>query len=261
MPSTSSFASLVAASLALSSYLPGASAAPFASSSALIEPTTNDKIIVWMSKVAPTIFGQDSAGFDYIVSASAQDTTTEAMNAYVTAVASGQQEDMLHTFLNVTMGGFMTSDEAGDMAWKCNSLSHDMAATLEACNGLTNPAPVGDGLVKRSRWRWITSADNVIRNGAYTILFNELGQGLFTVFPNAPRSVCAAANRALGCLSWSEVERFNHYYARQLLDDAIHAADLNKFSVKATGILTNQNVKAKRGAANVCVSNRPDHCS
>lgn len=61
----------------------------------------------------------------------------------------------------------------------------------------------------------------------------------------------------MGCISWSKVESFNHYYAQQMVSDALSAVDFNKNSAQANGILGSR----KRSGANVCLSNRADGCT
>ena len=127
-------------------------AAPYVRSATLVESTQDGRINIWISNVAPTILGLDATDFDYSINESARDTITESVNAYANAVSSGSQDDIVETFLNVTMGGFMTPAQANDMKWKCNELCYDQAITLTACDGLLEydfvPRPVS-GLVEQ----------------------------------------------------------------------------------------------------------------
>ncbi|TGO10545.1 hypothetical protein BTUL_0132g00180 [Botrytis tulipae] len=84
------------------------------------------------SRVAATIFGADATYFDYHL-ASDGTAATEALAAYTTAYASGNESQILISFLNVTGAGTLTSTQANNPNFLCNELSGDMASYVSLC--------------------------------------------------------------------------------------------------------------------------------
>ncbi|KAF7913289.1 hypothetical protein BELL_1710g00010 [Botrytis elliptica] len=103
----------------------GASAFPTASL-VLSEPAEFGTYF-YPSRVAATIFGAHATDFDYHL-ASDGTAATEAIVAYKTAHAAGDESQILISFLNVTGAGTLSSTQASDSNFLCNELSGDMAS-------------------------------------------------------------------------------------------------------------------------------------
>lgn len=211
-------------------------------------------VTIFISNVAPTIFGQDATDFDFRV---VPETTSaiEAVIAFATANPTGNEDEMLVKFLNATMSGTITADQAGNVTWLCNELSRGQASTLTTCDGQVKTEPTNQ-LSKRGRWSWIRSAGHIASTASVNILYNALGNAAYANFPYSPRAWCNNANGANACISWSAVESFNHAYARTMVSDALSAVDFDHYSAQANKILSR-----KRGAADVCISNRASGCT
>ena len=154
----------------------GASAFPTASL-VLSEPAEFGTYF-YPSRVAATIFGADATDFDYHL-ASDVTTATEALAAYTTAYSTGDESQILITFLNVTGAGILTSTQASNPNFLCNELSGDVASYVSLCS---SHIVVRDTLVptleKRSRWNWIKSGAHVASNTAVNILYGALENSL-----------------------------------------------------------------------------------
>lgn len=254
MASMSTFITLAAA---LSQNV--ALAAPVASADlAARDPITGPEIIL-ISGTNSTIFGQDATDYDYYLTGSSL-AANEAVDKLASAVSTGTEHDILVAFLNSTMAGTMTAEQAGDDAWKCQELTQSMLYEISFCANPTDAEVQGTsstGIEKRSRWRWLRSARHVASNAAVQILYGALGNAAYANFPSSPRSWCNSANGGNACISWSNVESWNHYYAQTMVSDALSAVDFNHNSAQANGILGSR----KRHAADVCISNRADGCT
>lgn len=248
----------VAIGIALYNQIPGAAALPVDSVSPSLfeEAPGTPGAFIYLSNVSPTIFGADATDFDYHVSPEPS-LAIEAIQSYASAVASADPDDVLITFLNVTMAGTMTTDQAADLHWKCNELSGSMAASVDACAAFSAVDEHSVDVQKRSRWSWVRSAAHVANRGAVQILYGALGNAAYANFPSSPRSWCNNADGSNACISWSAVESWNHNYAQQMVSDALSAVDFNQWSAQAYRILGGR----KRGAADVCISNRADGCT
>ena len=208
---------------------------------------------IFLSKVTDTIFGQDTDNYDYIVH-SDSDRAIEASHQFSAAWASGNQHDILVTFHNATMQGFMTSEQASDKEWLCNELYSSMRSHVEECNGIEKRDTTGTiDIEARSRWNWIRSGAHVASQFGFNVLAGVLGNAAYANLPTSPRSICDQG----ACISWSKVETFNGYFAQSMVQDAISAVDLNRYSAQANRILGSR----KRSGADVCMSNRADGCT
>lgn len=242
----------------------GALAAPVSTS---VEPTELDAgdvntagQVISISAVNETIFGQDSTRFDYFLTGHSL-AATESIEVLASAISSGTEHDIVLAFLNSTMAGTMTTAQAADETWKCQELNDNMAYTVSICPNPTSEASTGEDptsmIEKRGRWSWIRSAKHVASNAAVQILYGALGNAAYANFPSSPRSWCNAANGGNACISWSNVENFQHYFAQSMVSDALSQVDFNSNSAQANGILGSR----KRHAADVCISNRADGCT
>ena len=208
---------------------------------------------IFLSKVTDTIFGQDTDNYDYIVH-SDSDRAIEASHQFSAAWASGNQHDILVTFHNATMQGFMTSEQASDKEWLCNELYSSMRSHVEECNGIEKRDTIWTADIEaRSRWSWIKSGRHVATQFGFNVLAGVLGNAASANLPSSPRSICDQG----ACFSWSKVEAFNGYLAQQMVQDAISAVDMNSNSAQGDGILGSR----KRSGADVCLSNRADGCT
>ena len=93
-------------------------------------------LIVWASKVAPTIFGDDAEDYDYEMVAPDEKTAAqmlESAKSYVAAVLSGDEDTLLTAFLNMTHMGSMTAEQAADSKWKCGELRPSQRDHVKAC--------------------------------------------------------------------------------------------------------------------------------
>lgn len=248
----------VAIGIALYNQIPGAAALPVDVVSPLLfeEAAGTPGAFIYLSNVSPTIFGAPATDFDYHVSPEPA-LAIEAVQSYASAVASAISDDVLTTFLNVTMAGTMTAEQAADLHWKCNELSGDMAASVDTCATFNAVDKRSVDVSKRSRWGWVRSAAHVANNGAVQILYGALGNAAYANFPSSPRSWCNNADGSNACISWSAVESWNHNYAQQMVSDALSVIDFNSWSAQANRILGSK----KRGTADVCISNRADGCT
>ena len=252
--------------LTLSSVLAhnGALAAPFSTSVGSAEIDSSDLNaagqIISISAVNETIFGQDSTRFDYFLTGHSL-AATESIKTLASAISGGTEHDIVLAFLNSTMAGTMTAAQAADDTWKCQELSDNMAYTVSVCPNPTSEGPTGEDptsvIEKRGRWSWIRSAKHVASNAAVQILYGALGNAAYANFPSSPRSWCNSANGGNACISWSNVESFQHYFAQSMVSDALSQVDFNHNSAQANGILGSR----KRHAADVCISNRADGCT
>ncbi|KAI5210960.1 hypothetical protein E4T42_03923 [Aureobasidium subglaciale] len=248
----------VAIGIALYNQIPVAAALPVEGASPSLYETSSDTpgAFIYLSNVSPTIFGAPATDFDYHVSPEPA-LAIEAIQGYASAVSSGVTDDVLTAFLNVTMAGTMTADQAADLNWKCNELSGDMAASVDACAQYSTVQERSVDIEKRSRWSWVRSAAHVANRGAVQILYGALGNAAYANFPSSPRSWCNNADGSNACISWSRVESWNHNYAQQMVSDALGAVDFDNWSAQANRILGSK----KRAAADVCISNRADGCT
>ena len=243
----------------------GVLAAPISTSVGSTELDTSDVNaagqIISISAVNKTIFGQDSTRFDYFLTGHSL-AATESVDTLASAISSGTEHDIVLAFLNSTMAGTMTDAQAADETWKCQELSDNMAYTVSICPDPTSEADAAAEdstalIEKRGRWSWIRSAKHVASNAAVQILYGALGNAAYANFPSSPRSWCNAANGGNACISWSNVESFQHYFAQSMVSDALSQVDFNHNSAQANGILGSR----KRHAADVCISNRADGCT
>lgn len=94
-------------------------------------------VTVWLSSVAPTIYGIDAEDLDFYIGPSTVTTgAIEAISAFAAAYGKEDDDTVLVTFLNASMGGSMTWDQASDMEWKCNELVGGMASAIPACDNV-----------------------------------------------------------------------------------------------------------------------------
>ncbi|KAF1822601.1 uncharacterized protein K489DRAFT_295528, partial [Dissoconium aciculare CBS 342.82] len=138
---------------------------------------------LWLSNVSPTIFGQDATRFDYYLyspSASAAD----AVDQYAKTMAVGTEDDIVTAFLNATMAGTLSNEQAADAAWKCLELGELMASNVASCQAhghhtVERRADMAElDLSKRSRWNWLQSGSHVASNFAMNALAGVLGNAI-----------------------------------------------------------------------------------
>lgn len=167
----------------------------------------------------------------------------------------------------------MTAEQATNNTWLCNELSGNMAYTTQACEGIGLIESSGsttefekrtiatDGLDRKrnakGRWSWVLSGAHLASQTAMEILQRSLQNDLYESFNKSPRSWCNAYNGVTACISWSAVEDWNHYYAQEMVGDALSVVDFNKKSAQANGVLSSR----KRSTADVCLSNRAKGCT
>lgn len=217
--------------------------------------------VISISAINATIFGQDSKRFDYLLTGHSL-AACEALEKLAVVIGSGNEHGIVLAFLNATMAGTMTTAQAADGAWVCHELSNDMVYTVSFCpnpepDDTTDDSTPLNEIEKRSRWRWLKSGRHVASNAAVQILYGALGNAVYANFPSSPRSWCNSANGGNACISWSNVEKWQHYYAQSMVSDALSAVDFDHSSAQANGILGSR----KRHAADVCISNRADGCT
>jgi len=210
-----------------------------------------DGTYIWISKVAPVIFGEDSTNYDYFLFSSAATAAKEAVNAYSQAVASGDEDQIITSFLNATMSGTLDGDKAQNTEWKCSELSSTMQAAVSSCQDL--PTTDEQLLEKRARYDWKKSTSHVSSGSAVDALAGALGRNPGYAFPQSPRSYCIYAANVQACISWSSPQNgFTEGTAEGYISDAQSVVGFNTFSAQANGILN---------GADVCISNRASGCT
>ena len=221
--------------------------------SGLVERAADGATTIYLSHVTDTIFGESTDNYDFITN-SEQDRAAEAAQQFADAWANLDQHDILVAFHNATMQGYMTPEQAADNQWLCQELYASMHSHVTECKGIQKrDTPEGVVLEARSRWPWSPSTAHHASKFAFNVLAGVLGNAIYANLPTSPRSVCAQG----GCISWSKVETFSGNLAQQMVQDALGAQDLDRFSVEARGILGSR----KRSGADVCLSNRPNGCT
>jgi hypothetical protein len=221
-----------------------------------------DGVTIYFSNLNDTIFGEDAESFDYHV-ARDKHLSIESIEHLAKIQYSEDAHSVLLAVTNATLLGMVTAEQGTNNTWLCNELGPDMARHSVACDGI-NIVPSAwfedaksDALTKRGRWTWIRHAAHISSSAAMEVLHRNLGNEVNSYFANSPRDFCDKLNGVRACLSWSQVERFDHYYARVMLEDAISQTDFNRYSVIAKNILSNQ----KRSLADVCFGDRPKGCT
>ncbi|KAL2679208.1 hypothetical protein Neosp_009973 [[Neocosmospora] mangrovei] len=200
---------------------------------------------IYLSKVTANIFGQDATHYDFSVIDSEKALAIAAVHDYAAAFAEGNENKILVTFVNATMAGHLKVGQAEDTAWLCGELDEVMLPHVSQCAHIEKR----DILEARSRWNWTKSTSHVASTFGAQVLAGYLGNLAWSVFPVSPRSVCSSG----ACLSWAQpLAGFTGYFAQQLVQDALSAADLNHYSVEAY-----------RGVNNIdiCISNRASGCT
>jgi hypothetical protein len=219
----------------------------------LVLRAVDGPVTIYLSDVTDTIFGENTENYDYIVH-SDQDRAIESAHQFANAWTNGDEHDILVAFHNATMQGYMTPGQAADNQWLCTELYTSMQSQVEECKGIQKrDTPESVIIEARSRWPWSPSTSHVASQFAFNVLSSVLGSAIYANLPTSPRSVCDQG----GCISWSKVETFSGNLAQQMVQDALSAQDLNRFSVEARGILGSR----KRSGADVCLSNRPKGCT
>ncbi|EMC99369.1 hypothetical protein BAUCODRAFT_120638 [Baudoinia panamericana UAMH 10762] len=206
----------------------------------------------WLSSISQTILGEDATDFDHFLYPSS-DMAIEAMDTYSATFDYGSEDELVVAFLNTTMAGTMTAEQAADTDSKCQELSGNMASLVTACSNNSLPISYKRSTIEeRSRWRWIESGAHVTSTVAVNVLYSALGQAVYENFPTSPRSWCNSANGENACISWSEAESFQHYFAEQLISDALSVVDFTRWSAQANGAIS---------GADACISNRATGCT
>lgn len=269
--------------MGLSLYSMGISALPFSSETprALYEPAHQGQgTYYWLSQVTDTIFGEDATGFDYHMSLDDRGSI-ESIEAYAEAYASGDQDALLLAFVNATASGTVTAEQGSNKTWLCNNIGSSMASQAEACQGIVVTDPIlypadmemevnnDDGhsgnnsnekRKPQTRWHWVVSGAHVAGEAAMEVVQRTLQADLYADFNKSPRSYCEVLDNVKACLSWSRVAPgFSHYYAQEMVTDALLGVDFNHKSAEAFNILNTGS--RKRALADVCLSNRPKHCT
>ncbi|KAG9557282.1 hypothetical protein KCU71_g6726, partial [Aureobasidium melanogenum] len=217
----------------------------------------NYGVYIWILNVTSTVFGQDATNFDYHLAGESA-PGVEAVHSFAAAFnANNDDEAILTTFLNATMAGTMTAEQAANRTWLCQELSGDMASTTQSCDGVDLTEPTALEKRGRGRFGWIASGAHISSKFAMEILQRSLESRIYDSFSHSPRSWCNAVNGVTACLSWSAVENWQHNYAVTLMSDALSYVDFDRFSAQANRAINGR----KRGAADVCLSNRADGCT
>lgn len=175
-------------------------------------PTT-----ISLSSITDTIFGQNTHNYDYIIY-SEPERAIEATHQFADAWANGNQNDILVAFLNATMSGYMTPQQAADKQWLCNELYTSMQPYVEACNGIQERGTTEIVVIEAgSQWLWSAATKHVATAFAFNlnVLASVLGNAISNNLPNFPRSICAKGGR----LSWSKTETFQTCLAQQMVED------------------------------------------
>lgn len=231
----------------------------------------------WLSSVNDTIFGEDATGFDYHMSLE-DPGSIESIETYAEAFTTGDQAALLLAFVNATASGTVTPEQGSNRTWLCNDLGSRMARQAQVCQGvivmdpIRHPADteteVDDDNVDleiekrrpQSRWHWVLSGAHLASKAAMEVVQRTLQADLYADFNKSPRSYYEVLDNVKACLSWSRVAPgFSHYYAQQLVTDALNVVDFNHKSAEAYNILNTGS--RKRALADVCLSNRPKHCT
>jgi hypothetical protein len=223
-----------------------------------------DGVTIYFSNLNDTIFGEDAASFDYHVVRDKR-LSIESIQHLAKTQYSEDAHSVLLAVTNATLLGMVTAEQGANNTWLCNELGADMARHSVACDDINIMPTVwfededaeSDALVKRGRWTWIKHTAHYSSTVAMELLHRSLGNEVNSYFANSPRDFCEKLDGVRACLSWSQVERFDHYYARVMLEDALSVTDFNRYSVIAKNILGNQ----KRSLADVCFSDRPKGCT
>jgi len=214
---------------------------------------------IWISKVAPSIFGEDTSAYDYYLHSDAT-AAKEAVQAYAGSVAANDHESKLLTsFLNATLAGTMSAEQEADNAWKCLELPSSIRSTVATCEGVeAEEVQEASSIERRSMFRWALSTAHKSSKFAMNTLSGVLGSAIYNNLPESPRSFCnTASDGTNACFSWSRVEQsFNEGYAKSFVDDALTTVDFNSFSAQANGV-----VRKRQAAADACLSNRPSGCT
>ncbi|KAM0420471.1 hypothetical protein ACHAPT_011764 [Fusarium lateritium] len=241
-----SSAAAIAIGMALYELFPVAHAMPTAGTALHARSAASaDFEDIYISKVTDKIFGQDATHYDFSVIGSEKDLAIAAVHEYAAACDGGDEGKILVTFVNATMAGHMKYEQADDAAWLCGELDEVMLPHVSQCVHVEKR----DILEARSRWNWSTSRSHVASSFGAQVLAGYLGNLAWTIFPINPRSVCSSG----ACLSWAKpIAGFTGYFAQQLVQDALSAADLNQFSVEAYGGVN---------GIDICISNRATGCT
>ncbi|KAJ4328731.1 hypothetical protein N0V84_000732 [Fusarium piperis] len=239
-------AAAIALGMALYEVFPVAHAMPTASTDLHARnAASTDFEDIYLSKVTAKIFGQDATHYDFSVIGSEKTLAIAAAHDYAAAFAGADENKILVTFVNATMAGHLKVEQAEDTAWLCGELDEAMLPHVSQCVGIDKR----DILEARSRWNWTKSTSHVASSFGAQVLAGYLGNLAWTVFPVNPRSVCSSG----ACLSWAKpLAGFTGYFAQQLVQDALSAADLNHYSVEAYGGVNN---------IDICISNRATGCT
>ncbi|KAI5270993.1 hypothetical protein E4T47_05706 [Aureobasidium subglaciale] len=215
--------------------------------------------IIYVSNVASTNFGAFTEKFDFPISPESA-MAIEAVHSSATAVTSGDSHEILTTFLNTTMAGSLTYEQATNMEWKCNEISTLVANDIDICSSINiskRSSNDESDLSKRQLFNWLRSAKHVAWRASVQVLYGALGNALCDNFPYSPHFWCNNANGHNACVSWSNVENWSHDYAREMVADALIYVNFDRFSAQANRVLGSKN----RHAADVCISNRAKGCT
>lgn len=103
----------------------------------LFEHDENQNItIVYIFSVTDTVFGQAATNYDFLVYPKLENSV-EAIHKFKAAWDSGNELNILTIFINTTMYGTMTGNQAADRNWLCNQLDDSMLENVGACFGAT----------------------------------------------------------------------------------------------------------------------------
>lgn len=101
----------------------------------IVEWRGNDAVI-WVSNIAPIIFGMDATGYDYEM-VDCGDRPIEAVKTLNHTVHSQDSKHaVMVALLNTTMGGTMTKDQGRDIKYLCSELGLPAAAQVPECKGV-----------------------------------------------------------------------------------------------------------------------------
>jgi hypothetical protein len=104
-------------------------------------------ITVWFSNITDTIYGQDATDFDYYLvghsgNMRAFDAAIESVEHFAKVFPGGDADVVLIAFLNHSMLGMLSAEEAADKEWLCRELDCQMNEVAEACEGVEAPCSV-----------------------------------------------------------------------------------------------------------------------
>lgn len=169
----------------------------------------------WISKANSTIFGDDASLYDYYLHSDAA-AAQEAVQAYAEAiVAHAKDSEVLNFFLNATLAGTLSFDQATNETWKCLEVSDTIKSAIPDCQTVSavdrketsRKTEEEHSVSRRSLYKWILSTAHKSSSFAMNTLASVLGNAVYSNLPTSPRSFCnTASDGTNACFSWSSLE-------------------------------------------------------